>query len=180
LALLLVSPYASIAFTRHVLGTTGVNITEFVPHTPHPVIDLMPAQPDITDKGGTMRLGRYPCTLVPGTRAHAVYGVDQIYERHRHRFDFNNKYRALLETAGLIISGHSPDGRLVEIIELRDHPWFVASQFHTEFRSRPNDPHQLFRGFVAAAEQALRVSLPQQLSLVDSDEVHEHSMWSSA
>ncbi len=171
---------ATIAFTRHVLGTTGVNSTEFVPHTPHPVIDLMPDQRDITDKGGTMRLGRYPCTLVPGTRARAVYGVDQIYERHRHRFEFNNKYRALLETAGLIISGHSPDGRLVEIIELRDHPWFVASQFHPEFRSRPNDPHPLFRGFVAAAEQALRVSLPQQLSLVDSDEVHEHSMWSSA
>ena len=171
---------ATIAFTRHVLGTTEVNSTEFVPHTPHPVIDLMPDQRDITDKGGTMRLGRYPCTLVPGTRAHAVYGVDQIDERHRHRFEFNNKYRALLETAGLIISGHSPDGRLVEIVELRDHPWFVASQFHPEFRSRPNDPHPLFRGFVAAAEQALRVSLPQQLSLVDSDEVHEHSMWSSA
>jgi CTP synthase len=171
---------ATIAFTRHVLGTTEVNSTEFVPHTPHPVIDLMPDQRDITDKGGTMRLGRYPCTLVPGTRAHAVYGVDQIYERHRHRFEFNNKYRALLETAGLIISGHSPDGRLVEIVELRDHPWFVASQFHPEFRSRPNHPHPLFRGFVAAAEHTLRASLPQQLSLVDSEEVHEHSMWSSA
>ena len=170
---------ATIAFTRHVLGTAEVNSTEFAPHTPHPVIDLMPDQRDITDKGGTMRLGRYPCTLVPGTRAHAVYGVDQIHERHRHRFEFNNKYRALLETAGFIISGHSPDGRLVEIIELRDHPWFVASQFHPEFRSRPNHPHPLFRGFVAAAEHALRASLPQQLSLVDSDEIHEDSAWSS-
>ena len=170
---------ATIAFTRHVLGTAEVNSTEFAPHTPHPVIDLMPDQRDITDKGGTMRLGRYPCTLVPGTRAHAVYGVDQIHERHRHRFEFNNKYRALLETAGFVISGHSPDGRLVEIIELRDHPWFVASQFHPEVRSRPNHPHPLFRGFVAAAEQALRASLPQQLSLVDSDEIHEDSAWSS-
>ena len=170
---------ATIAFTRHVLGTAEVNSTEFAPHTPHPVIDLMSDQRDITDKGGTMRLGRYPCTLVPGTHAHAVYGVDQIHERHRHRFEFNNKYRALLETAGLVISGHSPDGRLVEIIELRDHPWFVASQFHPEFRSRPNHPHPLFRGFVAAAEQALRASLPQQLSLVDSDEIHEDSAWSS-
>jgi CTP synthase len=119
------------------------------------VIDLMPDQRDITEMGGTMRLGVYPCRLIPGTRAAQVYGTDEIVERHRHRFEFNNRYREQLEKAGLVISGISPDERLVEIIELRDHPWFVASQFHPEFLSRPNRPHPLFMGFVEAAAEIL-------------------------
>jgi CTP synthase len=148
---------ATIAFARYVMGgSNDANSTEFIPHTPHPVIDFMPDQLDITDKGGTMRLGVYPCVLVPGTKAAAAYGTDKIMERHRHRYEFNNKYRALLEGAGLVISGHSPDGRLVEIVELRDHPWYVGTQFHPEFLSRPNRPHPLFREFVAAAAHTYR------------------------
>ena len=103
------------------------------------------------DKGGTMRLGLYPARLTPGSKAAAVYGSEVIYERHRHRFEVNNRYRQTLEGAGMILSGQSPDGRLVEIVELRDHPWFVASQFHPEFKSRPTRPHPLFDGFVASA-----------------------------
>ncbi|WP_298819259.1 CTP synthase [Chloroflexus sp.] len=159
---------ATIAFARHVLGTRDVNSTEFNPQTAHPVIDLMPDQRDITEKGGTMRLGLYPCDLVPGTRAHAAYGCDRVEERHRHRFEFNNRYRAVLESAGLVISGVSPDKRLVEIIELRDHPWYVASQFHPEFQSRPGKPHPLFRGFIAAAAQTLLAGEARQLPLVES------------
>lgn len=159
---------ATIAFARHVLGTHDVNSTEFNPQTAHPVIDLMPDQRDITEKGGTMRLGLYPCDLVPGTRAHAAYGCDRVEERHRHRFEFNNRYRSVLEAAGLVISGISPDKRLVEIIELRDHPWYVASQFHPEFQSRPGKPHPLFRGFVAAAAQTLLAGEARQLPLVES------------
>jgi CTP synthase len=148
---------ATIAFARHVMGpNSDANSTEFNAHTQHPVIDFMPDQLDITDKGGTMRLGIYPCVLEPGTRAAQAYGVEMVMERHRHRFEFNNKYRRLLEAAGLVISGHSPDGRLVEIIELRDHPWFVGSQFHPEFLSRPNRPHPLFRDFVWAAAHTYR------------------------
>jgi CTP synthase len=159
---------ATIAFARHVLGTHDVNSTEFNPQTAHPVIDLMPDQRDITAKGGTMRLGLYPCELIPGTRAHAAYGCNRVEERHRHRFEFNNRYRAILEAAGLVISGVSPDKRLVEIIELRDHPWYVASQFHPEFQSRPGKPHPLFRGFVAAAAQTLLAGEARQLPLVES------------
>ncbi len=159
---------ATIAFARHVLGTHDVNSTEFNPQTAHPVIDLMPDQRDITEKGGTMRLGLYPCDLIPGTRAHAAYGCNRVEERHRHRFEFNNRYRAILEAAGLVISGVSPDKRLVEIIELRDHPWYVASQFHPEFQSRPGKPHPLFRGFVAAAAQTLLAGEARQLPLVES------------
>jgi len=159
---------ATIAFARHVLGTHDVNSSEFNPQTAHPVIDLMPDQRDITEKGGTMRLGLYPCDLIPGTRAHAAYGCNRVEERHRHRFEFNNRYRAILEAAGLVISGVSPDRRLVEIIELRDHPWYVASQFHPEFQSRPGKPHPLFRGFVAAAAQTLLAGEARQLPLVAS------------
>jgi CTP synthase len=148
---------ATIAFARHVIGAnSGANSTEFDPHTPHPVIDFMPDQLDVTDKGGTMRLGAYPCALTPGSRAAEAYGVETVVERHRHRFEFNNKYRRLFEQAGLVISGQSPDGRLVEIIELRDHPWFVGTQFHPEFLSRPDRPHPLFREFVAAAARTFR------------------------
>ncbi|MCU0495169.1 MAG: CTP synthase [Chloroflexaceae bacterium] len=147
---------ATIAFARSVLNSADANSTEFKPETAHPVIDLMADQRSVTEKGGTMRLGLYPCVLVPGTQAAAAYGESEVMERHRHRFEFNNSYREQLEAAGFVISGHSPDGRLVEVIELRDHPWFVASQFHPEFLSRPNRPHPLFRGFVAAAAETLR------------------------
>lgn len=168
---------ATIAFARHVIGSNEANSTEFAPHTPHPVIDFMPDQLDITDKGGTMRLGAYPCVLKPDTRAEAAYGDTLVMERHRHRFEFNNKYRRLLEEAGLVISGHSPDGRLVEIIELRDHPWFVGTQFHPEFLSRPNRPHPLFREFVAAAARTLREGdqrpLPLEEVMPKNGVIHE-------
>jgi CTP synthase len=139
-----------IEFARHVLGSDRANSTEFDPHTPHPVIDLMPDQRDIADMGGTMRLGAYPCVLQPDTRAAAAYGHPQVNERHRHRFEFNNAYREQLVEAGMALSGLSPDGRLVEIAEMRDHPWMLGSQFHPEFKSRPNRPHPLFRAFLEA------------------------------
>jgi CTP synthase len=142
---------AVIEFARDVLGTQDANSTEFDMFTEHPVIDFMPDQRTMQEKGGTMRLGLYPARLTPGSKAAAVYGSELIYERHRHRFEVNNEYRSLLEAAGMVLSGQSPDGRLVEIIELRDHPWFVASQFHPEFRSRPERPHPLFDGFVGSA-----------------------------
>jgi len=168
---------ATIMFARHVIGSREVNSTEFDPHTQHPVIDLMPDQRDITEKGGTMRLGVYPCVLKPGTRAHAAYGQAEVMERHRHRFEFNNKYRPLLEEAGFVISGHSPDNRLVEVIELRDHPWFVASQFHPEFLSRPNQPHPLFREFVAAAARTHRPGQPHQRRLGEREEGQAVRAW---
>ena len=145
-----------IEFARQVTGSRDVNSTEFDMFTEHPVIDFMPDQRDLEEKGGTMRLGLYPARLTPGSKAHAVYGDEVVYERHRHRFEVNNRYRATLEGAGMILSGQSPDGRLVEIVELRDHPWFVASQFHPEFKSRPERPHPLFDGFVATAVGAPR------------------------
>ncbi len=142
---------AVIEFARQIIGTPDANSTEFDMFTQHPVIDFMPDQRELEDKGGTMRLGLYPARLTPGSRAAAVYGQEIIYERHRHRFEVNNRYRQILEGAGMALSGQSPDGRLVEIVELRDHPWFVASQFHPEFKSRPERPHPLFDGFVASA-----------------------------
>ncbi len=142
---------AVIEFAREVVGSKDVNSTEFDMFTENPVIDFMPDQRDMEDKGGTMRLGLYPAKLTAGSKAAAVYGQEVIYERHRHRFEVNNRYRQTLESAGLILSGQSPDGRLVEIVELRDHPWFVASQFHPEFKSRPERPHPLFDGFVEAS-----------------------------
>jgi CTP synthase len=144
-----------IEFGRHVLGSEDTNSTEFDPHTPHPVIDLLPEQRGIGDKGGTMRLGLYPCELVPGTAAQRAYGVPAIEERHRHRFEFNNTYREILAEHGMVYSGMSPDGKLVEIAELADHPFMLGSQFHPEFLSRPNRPHPLFRAFIdAVAERA--------------------------
>jgi CTP synthase len=140
-----------IEFARDVVGEHDANSTEFDLFTNAPVIDLMPDQRDVEDKGGSMRLGLYPARLTPGTKAEAAYGTEVIYERHRHRFEVNNQYREALEAAGMLISGRSPDGRLVEIVELPDHPWFVASQFHPEFRSRPDRPHPLFLGFVRAS-----------------------------
>jgi CTP synthase len=142
---------AVIEFARDVLGTEDANSTEFDMFTEHPVIDFMPDQRTMQEKGGTMRLGLYPARLTPGSKAATVYGSELIYERHRHRFEVNNSYRPLLEAAGMILSGQSPDGRLVEIIEIKDHPWFVASQFHPEFRSRPDRPHPLFDGFIGSA-----------------------------
>ena len=142
-----------IELARHALGTDEPNSTEFDPTTRHPVIALMPDQQGLSDKGGTMRLGAYPCHLVPGTKAAAAYsGVPVVRERHRHRFEVNNAHRELLQDTGMVFSGLSPDGRLVEIVELADHPWMVSTQFHPEFKSRPNRPHPLFCAFVAAAK----------------------------
>ena len=140
-------------FARQVLGTEEVNSSEFDRSTRHPVIDLMPDQREISDMGGTMRLGLYPCVLQPGTMAAEAYGVPQVQERHRHRFEFNNAYRESLGNAGMRFSGLSPDGRLVEIAELVDHPFMVATQFHPEFLSRPNRPHPLFVAFLKAVKE---------------------------
>ncbi len=142
---------ATVEFARNVVGLKGAQSTEFVPDGPHPVIHIMPEQKEISDKGGTMRLGLYPCKIYPDTKAREAYGEDLIYERHRHRYELNNEYREQLQEKGFVISGISPDERLVEIIELKDHPWFVAGQFHPEFKSRPTRPHPLFRDFVKAA-----------------------------
>ena len=142
---------AVVEFARHVLGWEDANSTEFDPAVRRPVIDLMPDQVSVTEKGGTMRLGRYPCVLAEGTRSRALYGAAEISERHRHRYEFNNEFRGAFQAAGLVLAGASPDGRLVEVVELPDHPWFVAAQFHPEFKSRPDRPHPLFCGFVKAA-----------------------------
>jgi len=141
---------AAIEFARDCLGLAGANSSEFDPDTPHPVIDLLEEQAHIKEKGGTMRLGSYPTILKRGSRSRACYGVDRIEERHRHRYEFNPSYRKRFEKAGMRIVGTSPDDRLVEIIELEDHPWFVGVQFHPEFNSRFLSPHPLFRGFLQA------------------------------
>ncbi len=141
-----------IEFARNVLGLAGAHSTEFNPSTPHPVISLLSEQLGVQDKGGTMRLGGYPCRLRPGTKAHRAYGVDMVTERHRHRYEFNNRYREQFEAAGLICSGVLPDNSLVEICELRDHPFMMGSQFHPEFRSRPARPQPMFREFIGAAK----------------------------
>jgi len=142
---------ASIDVARHVIGLDDAHSAEFVKATPHPVIDLMASQEDVEDKGGTMRLGAYPCVLREGSIARRLYGRAEISERHRHRYEFNTAYRQRFEDAGVVFSGLSPDGRLVEIVELADHPFFVGCQFHPEFKSTPTRPHPLFRGFVEAA-----------------------------
>ncbi len=142
---------AVIEFARHVAGLEGANSREFDEYAPHRVIDFMPGQNDEIDKGGTLRLGAYPCVITPGTMMEKCYGKKEIAERHRHRYEFNNDYREKLQEAGLVISGVSPDGRLVETVEVPGHPFFVGVQFHPEFKSRPNHPHPLFLGFVSAA-----------------------------
>lgn len=142
---------ASIEFARNVLGYKNAHSSEIDPNTQHAIIDLLPEQKDVEDLGGTLRLGLYPCKLMEGTKTYAAYNDEVVYERHRHRYEFNNHYRQEMEKAGFIFSGTSPDGRLVEVIELEDHPWFVASQFHPEFTSRPNRPQPLFRDFVEAS-----------------------------
>jgi CTP synthase len=155
---------AVIEVARSVLGLKGANSTEIDPETPHPVIDLMPDQHDV-EMGGTMRLGLYPCQLVPGTKAAEAYGETLVDERHRHRFEVNNDYRDQLAEAGLIVSGHSPDGKLAEIMELCDHPFFVGVQFHPEFKSRPTRPHPLFYQFIGAARQVLHLGDQRALPL---------------
>ncbi|MFA4029500.1 MAG: hypothetical protein GDYSWBUE_000527 [Candidatus Fervidibacterota bacterium] len=142
---------AVIEFARDVCGLKGANSSEFDKTCEHPVIDLLEEQQKVTRLGGTMRLGAYPCVIQPGTKAYEAYKADCVYERHRHRYEVNPRYCDLLEKHGMVFSGLSPDGRLVEMIELRDHPWFVATQFHPEFKSRPNRAHPLFRDFIAAA-----------------------------
>lgn len=142
---------AVIEFARNVLGLTSAHTSEINPETTYPVIDLMPDQKDIDEKGGTMRLGVYACKLAKETNAHEAYGEEVIYERHRHRYEFNNEYRKVLTEGGLSLTGTSPDGKLVEIVEMPAHPWFVAVQFHPELKSRPNRPHPLFKDFIKAA-----------------------------
>ncbi|PWW05287.1 CTP synthase [Paenibacillus cellulosilyticus] len=142
---------AVIEYARNVCGLDDANSSEINPSTPYPVIDLLPDQKDIEDMGGTMRLGLYPCKLLPGSVGMKEYDDELVYERHRHRYEFNNEYRERIESSGLVFSGTSPDGRLIEMVELPNHPWFLAVQFHPEFTSRPNRPQPLFRGFVRAA-----------------------------
>jgi CTP synthase len=141
---------AVIEFSRNVLGLDRADSSEINPETPNPVIDLMPDQRGV-DMGGTMRLGLWPCKLEPGSKAAAAYAEPTVHERHRHRFEVNNNFRDRMAEAGLVASGVSPDGRLVEIMELKDHPFFVGVQFHPEFRSRPTRPHPLFHDFIGAA-----------------------------
>ena len=142
-----------IEFARQVFGSDNPNSTEFDRSTEYPVIDLMPDQKNIADLGGTMRLGLYPCELQPGTIARDAYGVELVDERHRHRFELNNAYRDKLEAEGMVFSGISPDGRLVEIAEIKDHPFMLGTQFHPEFLSRPNRPHPLFLEFIKSIQQ---------------------------
>ncbi len=169
---------AVIDFARHVAGLPEANTTEVATHSPDPVIDVMPDQRDIADLGGTMRLGLYPCHLTPGTLTAKAYGnVEVVQERHRHRFEFNNAYRERLTKAGLVLSGLSPDGRLVEIIELPNHPFMVGTQFHPEFKSRPDRPHPLFREFIKAASAVIHEGdqriLPLEILREEIEEVEE-------
>lgn len=140
-----------VEFARHVIGYADAHSVELDHSTTHPVIHLMPEQDGIEDIGGTLRLGAYPCKLDTSSKAYELYGEELIYERHRHRYEVNNDYRNVLTENGMVLSGMSPDGRIVEMIELADHPWFVGTQAHPELKSRPNRPHPLFRGFVEAA-----------------------------
>jgi CTP synthase len=144
---------AVVEFARDVLGLKDANSEEFDEGSKNQVIHIMEEQKNIDEKGGTMRLGTYPCVLKEGTKAYSLYGQKQINERHRHRFEYNNKYREEMERAGLICSGISPNGELVEIVELKEHPYFMAGQFHPEFKSRPNRPHPLFVGLIKAAKE---------------------------
>lgn len=144
---------AMIEFARNVIGYADANSSELAPDTTHPVIDLMPEQKGVTDLGGTMRLGAYPCVLKSGSKASELYGSEEIHERHRHRYEVNNEYRDVYEEKGMSLSGTSPDGHIVEMIELKDHPYFIATQAHPEFKSRPNHAHPLFAGLVKAAAE---------------------------
>jgi CTP synthase len=167
---------AVIDVARNVLGLSGANSTEIDANTPYPVIDLMPDQHGV-DMGGTMRLGLWPCRLTPGTKTAAAYGVPEVAERHRHRFEVNNAFRGRLAEAGLIVSGASPDGTLAEIMELEDHPFFVGVQFHPELRSRPTNPHPLFRDFIAAAKATLPEGSQRELPLNGTVDVDEEAVF---
>ena len=140
-----------VEYARNVVGYNDAHSVELNPDTRHPVIHLMPDQEGINDIGGTLRLGSYPCVLDENSLAYRLYGTKEIAERHRHRYEVNNDYRNVLTENGMVLSGISPDGRIVEMIELKDHPWFVATQAHPELKSRPNRPHPLFKGFIEAA-----------------------------
>lgn len=142
---------AVIEFARNVVGLNGANSREFDPDSPHKVIDFMPGQNDEINKGGTLRLGRYECRVKKGTLLEKCYGKTDFFERHRHRYEFNNEYKETLEKAGLVCSGTSPDGRLVEVVEIKEHPFFIGVQYHPEFKSRPNRPHPVFSGFIKAS-----------------------------
>ena len=155
----------TIEYARNALGLSGANSTEFDTRTPHPVIDLMESQRDVTDKGGTMRLGAYVAQLKPGSKVAVAYGEEVVSERHRHRYEFNPKYRGRFEESDLVLSGESPDGRLVEFIELRNHPFWIATQAHPEFKSRPDRPSPLFRELVAAAMQRAAGRNPRLLDI---------------
>jgi CTP synthase len=141
---------ATIEFARNICGFAGANSTEFDENAGDPVICLLEEQKEVRKKGASMRLGSWPTQVTPGSLAEKVYGANQIVERHRHRYEFNLKYQPVMEKHGFLVAGTSPDGKLVELIELRDHPWFLACQYHPEFLSKPNSPHPLFRGFIAA------------------------------
>ena len=143
---------AVIDFAQHVCGLTNAMSVEFDPDTEHPVIHLMNEQADVVNKGGTMRLGQYRCDIKTGTKLHDLYGVNSIHERHRHRYEFNDAYKSQFESNGMVFSGICPDNHLVEVVEIPSHPYFVACQFHPEFKSRPLKPHPLFDGFVAAVK----------------------------
>jgi CTP synthase len=156
---------AAIEFARNILDMKGAHSTEFNKKTPFPVINLLEEQQKVKDMGGTMRLGAYPCQIKKDTLAHKAYKVDEISERHRHRYEFNNEYREKFQKAGMKLSGVSPNGKLVEMIELEDHPWFLAVQFHPEFKSKPDKAHPLFREFIRHAldfqeKHGLKISVP--------------------
>jgi CTP synthase len=140
-----------VEFARNVIGLHDAHSIELDPSTTHPVIHIMPDQIGIKDIGGTLRLGSYPCVLDKNSKAYKLYGQETIHERHRHRYEVNNDFRDALTSHGMVLSGLSPDGKIVEMVELKDHPWFVATQAHPEFKSRPNRPHPLFTGFIEAS-----------------------------
>ncbi|MCH7801255.1 MAG: CTP synthase, partial [Chloroflexi bacterium] len=158
-----------VEIARNLMGKDGANSTEMNPNTPYPVIDLMESQKDVDEMGGSMRLGLYPCELVKDTWSSKAYGQDMVQERHRHRWEFNNTFREEFEAVGLWPAGLSPDGKLIEIMEFTDHPFMVGTQFHPEFRSRPNRPHPLFREFIGAAKKIVREGGQHHLPLVGAD-----------
>lgn len=164
---------ATIEFARNKVGLEDANSTEFEKSTRHPVICMMSEQEQIVDKGGTMRLGTYTCDLAPGSKARDAYGCDQIQERHRHRFEFNNQYRQQFAAHGLVATGVSPDGKLVEIVELQGHPWFVAVQYHPEFKSKPTKPHPLFKDFVRIARERRKGAVQDGASVNTNNPVPE-------
>jgi CTP synthase len=166
---------AVIEFARNVLGLKDANSSEFDPESQNKVIDLMPNQRNIADKGGTMRLGQWVCCLSSGSKVEAIYDKSIVFERHRHRYEFNNAYRKQMEAAGVSLCGQSADGNLIEIIELTDHPWFVGTQFHPEFKSRPTRPHPLFRSFIASAVKRAGLVPTREQQSMEKPSVNGHA-----